>query len=277
MRSPEGIWPVLITPLKDGEVDVRSLENLIKWLEEFPIGGFWALGTGSEDHHLTFEQRVVAANVVAEIATKPVVMGCSFYSLRETREFLREAPYAEYEAYHWTPYHRLMSVSQILRQFQELAEWERVWAYTSANWSTHVPPVEWTGKGAMGLKFSSQRTSHLQEALALDSEDFPVMTAVATQTRICRLLGSKRHTSSIASALPELSCAAWESSEGQDRLSKVLKSFTAKRDNFVSAAEEKHILVKRGIIDSAEVTEGYRGLTPDEADQLDATVAAALN
>ena len=258
------IWPVLVTPLKGG-IDKRSLVNLTRWLCGYPIGGLWVLGTGSEDHHLTLAQRIAVADTVCHVATKPVVLGSSFYSLTETFRFLAETAHLG-KPYHWTPYHQLASERQLLTQFEKVRDRAQnpVWAYTSANWSQHVDPWKWKSLGAAGLKFSSRNETHIREALELDSDDFPVMTAVAAQTHRCRHLGSKRHTSSIASAVPELSLAAWNSSQGQETLNRLLSAFGPKRDNFVSAAEEKAILIHRGVIASDEVTPGYSSCTDEE-------------
>ena len=59
MKKLEGVIPVLLTPLtKSGDIDEPSLIKLVKYLNKKNIGGFWVLGTGSEDMNLTYQQRL---------------------------------------------------------------------------------------------------------------------------------------------------------------------------------------------------------------------------
>ena len=55
-RKIKGVVPVVITPLnKDCTVDNQGLKSNY-FFEEKKIGGFWTLGTGSEDMNLSFQK-----------------------------------------------------------------------------------------------------------------------------------------------------------------------------------------------------------------------------
>jgi len=62
-----GILPVVVTPMhENGDLDLGGLEKLLQYLMEKEIGGFWVLGTSSEDMNLTFEKRLTVARRTAE-------------------------------------------------------------------------------------------------------------------------------------------------------------------------------------------------------------------
>ena len=81
-RKIKGVVPVVITPLnKDCTVDNQGLKNLIIFLKKKKIGGFWTLGTGSEDMNLSFQKRVRIAQIISteNAGDLPLVIGASFF------------------------------------------------------------------------------------------------------------------------------------------------------------------------------------------------------
>ena len=82
-RMIKGVVPVVVTPLnKNGSVDnSNSLQNLIIFLKTKQIGGFWCLGTGSEDMNLTFKKGVEIAKIISieNAGELPLIIGASFF------------------------------------------------------------------------------------------------------------------------------------------------------------------------------------------------------
>jgi len=283
-RNVAGIVPVLQTPLKGGEIDERSLARHVNWLCTKDIGGLWVLGTGSEDMHLDLKRRIKVAEVAchANKGRKPLFLGCSFYSLFDTESFIDKTSDLEFDAYHWMPYHPLLGWERVRLTYEYLAKTIPVWAYSSANWSRSMAPDfvrQLKDCGVKGIKFSSQRTSDLQKVIGL--QDFQVITAVATQFLVCLQMGAKGSTTSLAGVYPDLFIALhkafkqghiWDAAQYQQTIWDVSASFSyAKKDNFLSAAEEKAMLCKLGIYETPEMTIPYRGLTREEREAFFAT------
>jgi 4-hydroxy-tetrahydrodipicolinate synthase len=108
----------------------------------------------------------------------------------------------------------------------------------------------------------------------LQDDQFQVITAVASQFYPCLCLGSKAHTSSLASALPEPMIEIYnlfqagklkEALQAQYKLNDFLEALPkeTRKDNFLMAAEEKYILSLRGICQEY-TTSYYRDITDKE-------------
>ena len=87
-RPLNGVIPVVQTPIDaNGSIDEKGLRRHMDFLGGLDTGGFWGLGTGSEDMNLTFEKRLQAARVLTEAnaGRKPLILGAGFYALEEIR------------------------------------------------------------------------------------------------------------------------------------------------------------------------------------------------
>ena len=112
IRALNGVVPVVQTPLlADGNFDPVGQARLINFLNKKKVNGFWGLGTGSEDMNLTFAKRKAAAETIckANAGVAPLVLGCGFFCLEDTMNFIEEIQHHEFDAYHYMPYHPLMS------------------------------------------------------------------------------------------------------------------------------------------------------------------------
>ncbi len=280
-RIVRGIVPVLQTPLKNRKVDVASLERHVNFLCTKDIGGLWVLGTGSEDMHLTLDQRVVVAQTACNTnrGRKPLFLGCSFYSMGDTERFLLKTSDLSWDAYHYMPYHPLVSWGRLLVAYSHLARMVPLWAYSSANWFRSMPVgfVEsLRSEGLSGIKFSSQKTSDIQNVIALVRPGFQVITAVATQFLACLQMGARASTTSVAGVYPEpfieLYCrfrGGGDAMGMQGEITRLVNGMKAtKEDNFLGGAEEKALLKRMGIYETEDMTFPYRGLTNDERKRL---------
>jgi len=283
MRAIIGIVPVVSTPLtKEEKIDVPGLKRLIDFLMTKRIGGLWVLGTGSEDMNLTFAKRIQVAQTISEAnAGKiPLVLGAGFFAMEEILEFIKETSSLKIDAFHVMPYHPLLSLDRLDWFYRRIADKspKPLWMYTSANWSRPVSP-EFIRRlkdcpNIAGIKFSTRDAVAITDVVGLAGDGFQVITAVASQLYACMGVGSKGHTSSLASCLPEIFIHIYElfqagrhdqSLSEQHRLNSFLDelSKSTKGDNFLQAADEKYILSLRGICNEY-VTSYYRNIKDEE-------------
>jgi len=283
MRQVRGIVPVLSTPITpEGEIDVEGLNRLVEFLVNKNIGGLWVLGTGSEDMNLTFKKRLKVAEVVAK-ANKgrvPIILGTGFFAMEDMINFISETSDIEVDAYHVMPYHPLLGLDRVEWMYRRIADIspKPLWMYTSANWSRPIPPqfVERMKNhpNIAGIKFSSRNAVDVLKVTEMACEKFQVITAVASQLYACLCMGSKGHTSSLGSCLPEVLIRIYElymegrheeALKEQHKLNRFLSEWPkeTKKDNFLQVAEEKYILSLRGIC-NAYTTSYYRDLNKEE-------------
>jgi 4-hydroxy-tetrahydrodipicolinate synthase len=286
-RALKGIVPVVVTPvLADGAIDVEGLKRLINYLVAKDVGGFWTLGTGSEDMDLTFEKRLTVARTIcaANAGRKPLVLGSGFFALEDMKNFMDATRELQFDAYHVMPYQPVMSLERIDWMYRHLADHasKPLWLYTSANWCQHITPELVAGlqdhPNVTGVKFSSSHTVDQLKVLGLMAPGFQVVTAVANQFYATLAMGTLATTSSIASALPEPLQEIYDLYQAGDHkqalarhrnLMKFLGMMpkTSKKDNFLTGAEEKYILSLRGICEP-HMTGYYRPLNEAEQAQL---------
>lgn len=282
-RIIRGIVPVVSTPFnKGGDIDIKALKRLINLLKTKRIGGMWVLGTGSEDMNLTFEKRFQVAQTVTEVndGKIPLVLGAGFFALEDILNFIKEVQDLQFDAYHVMPYHPLLSLDRLDWFYRHIADNcpKPLWMYTSANWSRPITPQFIynlkSHPNITGIKFSTKDAVALTKVASFSDDSFQVITAVASQLYACLCIGSKAHTSSLASCLPDMLIQIYEyfvehdykaSLKKQIELNEFLNAIStgAKKDNFLMAAEEKYILSLMGIC-KGYTSSYYRDLAEDE-------------
>jgi 4-hydroxy-tetrahydrodipicolinate synthase len=291
-RPLKGVIPVVQTPIHaDGSIDTEGLARLIDYLVDAKVGGFWALGTGSEDMNLSFEKRLTVARTVtaANADRLPLVLGAGFFAMEDILNFMEATKDLRFDAYHVMPYHPLMGLDGMEKFYRDLAARapKPLWMYTSANWCRAFPP-EFVAKlkpvpNIAGVKYSTSKTTDQITVLAMAEPDFQVITAVATQFIAVLGMGTEASTTSLGGPLPEPLIEIYnlykagkhdEARAAQLRLNAFLKKMPSRPKgwNFLGAAEEKYILSLRGICEP-HVTSYYTPL--NEAEQ--AQVRAALD
>jgi len=292
----KGVVPVLVTPLTDsGEIDEKALGKLVQFLVGKEIGGIWALGTGSEDMNLTFAKRLQVARIVTEVNSGqvPLVLGAGFFAMEDILSFIDATADLQFDAYHIMPYHPLLSFDRLEYFYRRIADYSSrpIWLYTSANWSKPFTP-DFISKikdypNIAGVKFSTKDCVSIFKVVSMASSSFQVITAVASQFYSCLSMGSKAHTSSLASALPESMTEIYNyfinnefsnSRKSQEKLNNFLDSLPAKlkKDNFLQAAQEKYILSLRGIC-NLYTTSYYRDVDEEEKINIDKSISEFYN
>jgi 4-hydroxy-tetrahydrodipicolinate synthase len=285
----KGIIPVLNTPLfEDGSIDGEALRRLVEFLVQKEAGGFWALGTSSEDMNLSFKKRLQVAQIVSEsnAGRVPLILGASFYALEDILGFIDETKDLQIDGFHVMIYHNLLGLNRVRWVYQHVADLspKPIWMYSSANYGRWLSPEfvsEMKGyPNIEGIKYSTSNTVHAAKALILADDGFQVITSVASTLLSCLVLGSKAHVTSIASCLPEILMEIHtlfqegrmeEALVAQRRLNRFLASLpkALREENFFQAAEEKYILSIRGICKEF-TTSYYRDIHEEEKELVKA-------
>ena len=88
-----GSIPALITPFKDGVIDVKSLQNLVEWHIQQGSSGLVAVGTTGESPTLSHEEhRTVVEVVVKQAAGKiPIIAGAGSNNTSESVDLIQFA------------------------------------------------------------------------------------------------------------------------------------------------------------------------------------------
>ncbi len=270
MKMLKGVIPVVQTFFnKNGDIDELSTIKHINHLNKLKVGGFWVLGTGSEDMNIIFSKRVKIAEILSNTKiNKPKILGCSFYSMDEIFQFINETGHLKFDAYHLMPYHPLLSLKRLTYLYEKVADLtmskfdKPLWLYSSANWSRKINynfiKNLSNNVGICGIKYSTSNSPDQVRALQLNSKKFQVITAVMRQVLPSLMSGANAFTSSLGGAIPEPIIKLYNSFEKkkynkalfyQRKINNFLDSLpiNIKKDNFLTSAEEKYILKIRGV------------------------------
>ena len=174
-RPVRGIVPVVSTPLTAKEdIDVKALRRLIEFLNTKNIGGFWVLGTGSEDMNLSFAKRITVAQAACEAnrGKTPLLLGAGFFAMEDILDFIEETKNLEFDGYHVMPYNPRLSLERLDWFYRHIADNcpKPLWMYTSGNWSKPVTPAFVANlkphPNITGIKFSNRDTVAITEVVS---------------------------------------------------------------------------------------------------------------
>ena len=100
MKNFSGIFTALVTPFKQGKVDVTALEQLIEWQIEQGIHGLVPCGTTGESATLSHEEHQFVIKRTIEIAAKrvPIIAGAGANSTAEAISLAQAAQQAGADA-----------------------------------------------------------------------------------------------------------------------------------------------------------------------------------
>ncbi len=93
MSKFSGVYTALVTPFKNGEIDFKSLKNLVQFQLENGVQGFVVLGTTAESPVLSNTERYEVFKAVKDESNGrvPLVVGTGTNSTSETIRFTKEA------------------------------------------------------------------------------------------------------------------------------------------------------------------------------------------
>jgi 4-hydroxy-tetrahydrodipicolinate synthase len=121
----EGIWLPLITPFRDGEVDLPAVRRLVCYYIDAGIHGFVVCGTTGEPATMSEDEQLRMLDTVLEVSAgrRPVVMGLSS---NDTRDALRQLDLFQRRSIAAvqvvSPYYTRPSQQGLLAHFRTLAQ-----------------------------------------------------------------------------------------------------------------------------------------------------------
>ena len=119
----KGSMPALVTPFKDGTVDVDTLKSLVDWHIEQGSHGLVPVGTTGESPTLTHEEHemVVAEVVKAAAGRVPVIAGAGSNNTAESLRFMTHAKeVGATAALVVTPYYNKPTQAGLIAHFKTL-------------------------------------------------------------------------------------------------------------------------------------------------------------
>ena len=260
----KGIIPVLLSPLKsDGTPDLRAVNNLVDFLINAGIGGFWALGSASEDINLSRVNRLALLKQIVESndSRVPIITGTGLISIDEILGFFDDVNDWKIDGIHLLPYDTKMGDSRMIHFFTTLAERSPVpiWMYHNPkrgkSISSNVIKEVYQHKNIAGIKVGGYNLTEMLAAMMLRSDNFDVIGAGSGQLYSMLSLGAEAHTTSEASAFPEPFVELYntyqsgnltDAKQQQFDLIRLSQKFP-RTENGEYAAEEKYILELRGV------------------------------
>jgi len=284
LKRLKGVIPVLPVPFTDRfEADGDGIFSMIEFLINAGVGGFWSLGSASEDINIPVRERVRIARITAEAnnGRLPIIMGTGLTAIGDILWFFDEISDLKLDGVHVLPYDTKMGEKRLIHFFLTLADKAPfpVWLYH--NPKRGKPITEFVIKEVKdhpnigGIKVGGYALTELTDAVMQRSDDFDVIGAGGGQMFQMLCLGAEAHTTSDASAIPEPYVEIYdlfkkgkfyEARERQWAVIRLTKSFP-RTENGEYAAEEKYILSLRGIC-SEVVNPLYRCLTNEEKRQI---------
>ncbi len=279
----KGIIPVLLTPMSEkGEIDERSLENLVEFLLKKNIAGLWGIGSASEDIHISRENRIkIIKKIDATVKGKiPVIAGTGMTNINEIIYFSIEIEDCELAGIHVLFFDNELGESRMISEMIRLADNIKfpVWLYHNPWRGRLITPRIITElrdhPNIHGIKIGGQNLTIMTQALMLQTPEFQVIGSGGGQLFSMFALGAKAHTASDACVWPEefnklytmFSNGDIEAARKQQfKMIKLTSMFPTQPelDNGEKAAEEKFILSIRGICKEF-VNPAYRLLNESE-------------
>jgi dihydrodipicolinate synthase/N-acetylneuraminate lyase len=283
-RKLKGVVPVLLAPLmEDRRPDFEGTQRLVDMLVNSGVGGFWALGSASEDINLSLSSKIAVARAASIANNKrvPLIMGVGLTSMDDIFSYYDEVSDFDLDGIHLLPYDTKMGEDRMIHFFTTMAEKSPfpLWLYHNPKRGRVITDkVISEVKGhpnISGIKVGGYNLSELTSAIMHRSDSFDVIGAGSGQLFTMLSLGAQAHTTSDASAIPEpfvelykLYCSGEieQARELQFKIINLTRQFP-RTDNGEHAAEEKYILKLRDICDEY-LNPLYRTLSANEKDKL---------
>ena len=264
MKKLKGIIPVLVSPVtKDGGIDEQGYINLLEHTLRHPIGGYWILGSASEDFLMSYKDRLHAARIIAAHVKGrvPVIAGCGAPVLEEVYQFFDDTAGMQIDAYHLLPTDRKMRPALVEKYVRMVADRapKPVWLYNNELRGLKIP-VEVVNElkahpNVAGIKAAGYDLKDIVPFCMMHSEKFQTIGSGGSHLLTFLAMGCDAHTSSGASSWPREFCEAYdlwqrgklaEAREAAFSLSRLTKALPHPA-NTEFCAEEKGVLEALGI------------------------------
>ena len=265
MKIMKGIIPVLVSPMnQDGSPDEQGYRKLVEFTMKYPIGGYWILGSASEDFLMSHDDRVLATKIIAESVDGkiPIIAGCGQPVLKEMYKFFDDTANMKIDAYHLLPTDRKMNASLTYRYCTMIADRapKPLWLYNNEKRGLKIP-VEAVRDlkdhpNIAGIKAAGYDLSDiLPFCLMNDGENFQTIGSGGGHLLVFLVHGCTAHTISPACCFPKEYCRAYdlwqegkidEAREQAFAISRIIKALPHP-ENTEFSAEEKIVMEILGV------------------------------
>ena len=86
----KGIYPTMITPYKNGNIDYENVKNLVEWYIRMGCTGIFAVCQSSEMWYLSLDERVALGKAVVEAAAGRIHVVVSGHTSPSPEEQIKE-------------------------------------------------------------------------------------------------------------------------------------------------------------------------------------------
>lgn len=154
MKLQDGVITALITPFKDGRVDIDGFERNIRYQIEHKVHGLLVLGTTGEAPTLSSEDKKKIISCAVQEAQKkvPILVGTGSYSTEDTIQRTKEAIDLGADiALIVTPYYNKPTQEGIFRHFEKIAT------------NTSIPILVYNIQGRCGVNIETKTLQRIAE------------------------------------------------------------------------------------------------------------------
>ena len=280
MEKLRGIIPVLVSPVnEDHSIDEDGYHKLLDFTLASGIGGYWILGSASEDFLIGHDDRVEISRIIAERVNGrvPVIIGCGQPVVDDTYRFFDETAGMKIDAYHLLPNDQKMKPSLTIKYVTMVADRapKPIWLYNNELRAQKIP-VEAVMElrshpNIVGIKAAGYDLKDILPFCRMETDDFQTIGSGGGHLLVFLAMGCLAHTISPASMFPKEYCQAYdlwmegkldESRRVANGLSAVIKALPHP-ENTEFSAEEKICLEILGIC-QRWVYPPFRACTDDE-------------
>ncbi len=214
MQEIKGNYVALVTPFKDGEIDVESLRKLINYVIEGGCDGVVPCGTTGESATLDYKEHVKVIELTMKFVDGRVgvMAGTGSNSTREAIELTREAQKLGVDSVLIiAPYYNKPTQKGLYEHFKKIAEEcdvpqiiYNIPGRTAVNVSAEVIlKLAHECKNIVGVKEASGDLKQISEIIKGAPENFSVLSGDDILTLPIIALGGKGVISAVANLIPD--------------------------------------------------------------------------
>ena len=183
---------------------------MVEFTLAYDMGGFWILGSASEDFLMTYEQRLEGTRLISEQVDGrvPVIVGSAFPSMETTYKFFDDTADMKIDAYHILPPDRKMGEALTIRYLQKFVERcpKPVWFYNNPLRALKIPVGAVrelsSHPNVAGVKAAGYDLKDVIPLCMMESDDFQCIGSGGSHLLVFLALGSLAHTISPACIFP---------------------------------------------------------------------------
>lgn len=265
MAKLRGIIPVTMSPIhKDGSIDIEGYHKMLDFMLGYPVGGFWILGSASEDFLIPYDQRVEITRVMSEYVDGrvPIIVGSAFLSIYDTFSFFDDTAGMKISGYHHLPSDKKMEARLATRHLTMVADRcpKPLWLYNNETKALKIPLETIrdlsSHPNVAGIKVAGSDLKYIVSICKMQSDEFQVLGSGGDYIIPFLALGVTAHTVSPACMFPAHFCEIydlWQEGKTEQarekafHLGNILHSMWTPRKNTEYSTEEKLVLEILGI------------------------------